>query len=61
MAIAEHASSLRRLSLYLGANYVIGYAAGVLATGSMIGGIATALLAPGITMLAFAFAGLGRS
>lgn len=61
MTIAQHASSLRKLSLFLGANYLVGYTAGVLATGSMIGGIAAALLAPGITMLVFAFAGLGRS
>jgi hypothetical protein len=61
MAIAEHASSLRRLSLFLGINYLVGYGAGILATGSMIGGIAAALLAPGITVLAIAIAGLTRS
>jgi len=61
MTIAAHASSLRRLSLFLGANYVVGYAAGLAVTESVIGGFAAALLAPGVTMLAFAVAGLGRS
>ena len=61
MTIAAHASSLRRLSLFLGANYVVGYATGLAVTESMIGGIAVALVAPGVSMLAIAVAGLGRS
>jgi len=61
MTIAAHASSLRRLSLFLGTNYAAGYGVGHLVTGSMIGGIAFAMVAPGVTMLAFAVAGLGRS
>jgi hypothetical protein len=60
-ASPEHASSLRRLSLFLVANYAVGYAIGSLVTGSVIIGIAAALLAPGITMLAIAVAGLARS
>lgn len=55
-----HASAVRGLSLFLGGNYLTGYALGASATGSMLGGVATALIAPFFTVIAVAMVAMGR-